>query len=104
MHAAMRRHLPLERRDERDPEPLRDVGERGGLSLRFDPRPVGSSLAPKSFADRHSLEARWLTFGELARLPLRHPEVLELFALSARVAPEPDLTQVDLPMSAHLVD
>ncbi len=85
-----------------------EVGEETPSAwLRFvlAARPVGRSLAPKTFADRHSLEARWLSFGELARLPLRHPEVLELFALSSRgAAPELDLTQVDLGMAARMAD
>ena len=32
--------------------------------------------APKRHADRHSRGARWATKKEIARLPLRHPEVL----------------------------
>lgn len=44
----------------------------------FTGRPA-DDRAPKSFADEHSLEARWVTTGELAALPLRHPEVLDLF-------------------------
>jgi phosphatase NudJ len=34
---------------------------------------------PKSTPDEHALEARWVTLDELARLPLRGPEVLALF-------------------------
>jgi 8-oxo-dGTP pyrophosphatase MutT (NUDIX family) len=46
-------------------------------------RPVGS-LVPKSVPDHHSLEARWVRPGEISRLPLRHPEVVELVALAER--------------------
>jgi phosphatase NudJ len=52
--------------------------------------PATPRITPKSYADRHSLEARWLTLGELATLPLRHPEVIELFELAARIT-RPDL-------------
>ena len=34
---------------------------------------------PKSAADEHSLEARWVTLEELGRLPLRGPEVERIF-------------------------
>ena len=44
-------------------------------------RPVGD-LTPKSVADHHSLEARWVRPGEIAQLPLRHPEVIELVAMA----------------------
>lgn len=44
-------------------------------------RPVGS-LATKQVPDRHSLEARWVRPEEIARLPLRHPEVVELVTLA----------------------
>jgi phosphatase NudJ len=43
--------------------------------------------APKSEADEHSLEARWVTLDELARLPLRGPEVLAIFRWVAEGAP-----------------
>ncbi|MCU0656826.1 MAG: NUDIX hydrolase [Polyangiaceae bacterium] len=49
-----------------------------------------SQQAPKTQPDEHSLEARWVTLDELERLPLRHPEVLDLFravASGAQVAP-----------------
>ncbi len=42
--------------------------------------PVGST-APKRFADRHSLEARWVRPAAIRDLPLRHPELLELVEL-----------------------
>ena len=45
-------------------------------------RPASAQITPKSWADEHSLEARWLAFDEIAALPLRHPEVLEILALS----------------------
>ena len=81
-----------------------EAGPSAWLRFVLMARPVGRSLVPKTFADRHSLEARWVTLGELARLPLRHSEVLELFAQSSRSAPELDLTQVDLLTSARLAD
>lgn len=43
-------------------------------------------VAPKTTADEHSLEARWVTLEELAGLPLRHPEVLDMFRLVAEGA------------------
>jgi phosphatase NudJ len=42
---------------------------------------------PKTTPDEHSLEARWVTLDELARLPLRGPEVLALFRWVAGGAP-----------------
>jgi ADP-ribose pyrophosphatase YjhB (NUDIX family) len=42
---------------------------------------------PKTEADEHSLEARWVTLDELARLPLRGPEVLAMFRWVAAGAP-----------------
>jgi phosphatase NudJ len=57
-------------------------GPRAWMRFIMSARPVGPERMPKSFADEHSLEARWLTLAELERLPLRHPEVLSLFALS----------------------
>jgi 8-oxo-dGTP pyrophosphatase MutT (NUDIX family) len=44
-------------------------------------RAVGS-LTPKQRPDQHSLEARWVRPEEIHRLPLRHPEVLDLVALA----------------------
>lgn len=35
------------------------------------------NLPPKDRADEHSLQAKWLTRGEIALLPLRHAEVLK---------------------------
>ena len=52
-------------------------------------RPVGGE-APKRSPDEHSLEARWVTLDEMAKLPLRGREVLEIFtavAAGAHVAP-----------------
>lgn len=49
-------------------------------------RPLGDG-APKTTPDEHSLEARWVTTAELARLPLRHREVLDLFEHVERGAP-----------------
>jgi 8-oxo-dGTP pyrophosphatase MutT (NUDIX family) len=47
------------------------------LRVFFAARPSGDG-APKSVADEHSLEARWVTLEELAALPLRGPEVAEV--------------------------
>lgn len=44
-------------------------------------RPDGS-LVPKSVADEHSLEARWVEPRELSRFELRHPEVIEIVDLA----------------------
>jgi phosphatase NudJ len=52
----------------------------------FLARPAGEQT-PKSTADEHSLEARWVTLDELARLPLRGPEVLDIFRWVADGAP-----------------
>jgi len=63
----------------------------------FTARPAANT-PPKTTADEHSLEARWVTLDELARLPLRHPEVLEVFravAAGAPVAPLSVLREVD---------
>lgn len=49
----------------------------------------------KTVPDAESLGAGWFTMEQVARLPLRHPEVLELFAES--------LTATVLPMSAYTV-
>jgi phosphatase NudJ len=49
-------------------------------------RPVGN-LTPKRHADEHSLEARWVRPSEIARLPLRHPEVVDLVTLALSDAP-----------------
>src|SRR5688572_26844369 len=34
---------------------------------------------PKQHADEHSLEARWVTLEEAAKLPMRGPEVMAVF-------------------------
>lgn len=52
----------------------------------FLARPV-DNRPPKSTADEHSLEARWVTLDELARLPLRGSEVLDIFRWVAHGAP-----------------
>jgi phosphatase NudJ len=49
----------------------------------FVARPDGDA-EPKRVADEHSLEARWVTREELDALPLRSPEVREVFAHVAR--------------------
>jgi phosphatase NudJ len=43
----------------------------------FVARPEGDP-DPKSTPDEHSLEARWVTLDELASLPLRGPEVVDI--------------------------
>jgi phosphatase NudJ len=48
--------------------------------------PVGS-LAPKRFADEHSLEARWVTRAEIRALPLRGGDVITLTDLVHERAP-----------------
>lgn len=40
---------------------------------------------PKSQPDRHTLGARWATKDEIARLPLRHPEILRWIERAERV-------------------
>lgn len=42
---------------------------------------------PKSVADEHSLEARWVTLPELLQLPLRGCEVIEILRAALRGAP-----------------
>ena len=65
---------------------------RGGRSrwrFLFEADVVGSP-EPKSVPDEHGLGARWASPSEIARLPLRDPEVLrlvELFEAGARSAP-----------------
>jgi phosphatase NudJ len=46
-------------------------------------RPASAEITPKSWPDEHSLEARWLALDEIAALPLRHPEVIDLLQLRA---------------------
>jgi 8-oxo-dGTP pyrophosphatase MutT (NUDIX family) len=68
------------------------VGLHGLLGFDHDPNRMrfcfvgypAASLTPKSTADHHSRGARWLTRAELARLPLRHPEVLTWIERSER--------------------
>ncbi len=57
----------------------------GGSRVRviFLARPE-RDIAPKHEPDTDSLEARWVTVEDLDKLPLRHPEVLELFRYVAR--------------------
>jgi phosphatase NudJ len=61
------------------------VGLRGLLGFDHEIRRMrfcfvgyaATNLAPKTQADHHSRGARWLTKAELARLPLRHHEVID---------------------------
>ena len=48
---------------------------------------VAGDAAPKSWADAHSLEARWVRPEEIPRFALRHPEVIELVRLALGPAP-----------------
>jgi phosphatase NudJ len=43
---------------------------------------VVGDLTPKQRPDHHSLEARWVAPEAIGKLPLRHPEVLDLVALA----------------------
>jgi phosphatase NudJ len=63
--------------------PTRSSARLRGLFLArpADDRP------PKSEPDEHSLEARWVTLDEAAKLPLRGPEVLAIFRWVADGAP-----------------
>jgi 8-oxo-dGTP pyrophosphatase MutT (NUDIX family) len=47
----------------------------------------GILVPPKDVPDEHSLRAAWLTRQEIARLPLRHPEVLTWIDRHAAGAP-----------------
>ncbi len=63
--------------------------------------PPGPAFAsPKRSPDEHTLEARWVTRAELARLPLRHPEVLGAFDLPLDVPRVPMASEAALPMPA----
>ena len=42
---------------------------------------------PKKHADEHSIEARWVTLEEAAKLPMRGPEVMAIFRWVAGGAP-----------------
>jgi len=53
------------------------------VRLIFTARPADDS-PPKSVADEESLEARWFTIEELKDLPLRGPEVLDIYYHLAR--------------------
>lgn len=61
---------------------------KGGSRIRviFLARPADDTQ-PKLFPDEHSLEARWVTLDELAKLPLRGPGVLALFRAVANGMP-----------------
>lgn len=60
------------------------IGLQGLLGIEHEPHRMrfcfvgyaAVNLSPKSKPDRHSRGACWLTKTELARRPLRHPEVL----------------------------
>jgi phosphatase NudJ len=49
-------------------------------------RPAGDP-SPRTTPNEHSLEARWVTLAELDALPLRGPEVRDIFAWVAGGAP-----------------
>jgi 8-oxo-dGTP pyrophosphatase MutT (NUDIX family) len=73
----------------------------GGARLRvwFTASPVDES-PPKQLADRHSLEARWVTLEEIEVLDLRGPEPLEaarFVAAGAAAAPLSILTAEGVP-------
>lgn len=64
----------------------------GIIRLDFTPREHGTALMraifvahpadntpPKTHADEHSLGAQWVTLEQAAQLPLRNPEVIEIF-------------------------
>ena len=59
-----------------------------GARLRalFLARPADDT-PPRTTANEHSLEARWVTLAELDRLPLRGPEVRAIFEWVAGGAP-----------------
>src|SRR5687768_7910455 len=63
--------------------PYRDSARVRALFLA---RPA-DDMPPKSTPDEHSLEARWLTIDELSSLPLRGPELLNIFDWVASGAP-----------------
>jgi 8-oxo-dGTP pyrophosphatase MutT (NUDIX family) len=68
-------------------------------------------MPPKSRPDRHSRGARWLTKAEIARMPLRHPEVLDWIERAERAtallpcaAYQPhglSVPSVSLPLAQH---
>jgi ADP-ribose pyrophosphatase YjhB (NUDIX family) len=63
----------------------------GILKVQHTPGPAGARVRvlflarpaddtpPRTTANEHSLEARWVTLAELGRLPLRGPEVRAIF-------------------------
>ncbi|MBL8742995.1 MAG: NUDIX domain-containing protein [Myxococcales bacterium] len=57
----------------------------GGARVRvlFTAHPI-DDRAPKTIADAHSLEARWVTLDEAAQLPLRGDDVLHWLSHVAR--------------------
>lgn len=57
---------------------------------------VAGHTKPKSFADEHSLEARWVRPDEIRRLSLRHHEVIELVDLALGDTPSVPLAAVPL--------
>ncbi len=67
---------------------LQHTPQRDGARVRalFLARPA-DDRPPRSTPDEHSLEARWVTLDELAHLPLRGPEVLDIFRWVAEGAP-----------------
>jgi phosphatase NudJ len=60
---------------------LQHTPEAAGARVRglFLGRPAGDP-SPRTSPNEHSLEARWVTLDELDALPLRGPEVRDIFA------------------------
>lgn len=67
-------------------------GSGAGAYVRFRftllarPRSEGSTT-PKTTADEHSVEARWVALSDVPKLHLRGDEVIELFSLVANGGP-----------------
>jgi phosphatase NudJ len=55
----------------------KSIGAYTRVRVFFSAHPCGETK-PKDVADEHTLGAAWLTRDEIARLPLRDPEVLEI--------------------------
>jgi len=70
------------------------VGATARLRCVFSAVPIDDT-PPKSIADEHSLEAKWVTLAELDRLPLRGNDVRELFAAVENGAPIAPMSILD---------